>query len=85
VKYQTVADIKIYSVACGTRGLLPTIRSHSKPAIFFRDRVQNLFVEDLRNEELEEKNFFSVLRDPILGTLPEFDKSLLSEPQGLTG
>jgi hypothetical protein len=72
VKYQTVADSKIYCVACGTRGLLRTIRSNSKPAIFFRDRVQNLFVEDLRDEELEETNLLGVERDPILGTLPEF-------------
>lgn len=54
VKYKTVADSPIFPVACGTRGLLQIIRSNSKPASFFRDRVHNLFVENLGHEELEE-------------------------------
>lgn len=54
MKYKTVADSPIFPVACGTRGLLQTIRSNSKPASFFRDRVHNLFVENLGHEELEE-------------------------------
>jgi hypothetical protein len=41
-------------VTCTARGILQAIRSDSKPASFFRDRVQNLFIKHLSDEEQEE-------------------------------
>ncbi|KAF7377298.1 hypothetical protein MSAN_00150200 [Mycena sanguinolenta] len=54
IKYRTVADRALPTISCRTLSLLGAIRSNSKPASFFRDRVRHLFVEGLSDEVLDE-------------------------------
>ncbi|KAF7366956.1 hypothetical protein MSAN_00954300 [Mycena sanguinolenta] len=54
IKYRIVAPKSLLSAMCRPRGLLRLIQFRSKPASFFRDRVQHLFVEGLDAERLDQ-------------------------------
>ncbi|KAJ6453542.1 hypothetical protein C8R45DRAFT_1112417 [Mycena sanguinolenta] len=53
IRYRMVAPPRLLSATCRPRGLLQLIQSSSKPASFFRDRVQYLFIEGLFRQDLD--------------------------------